>query len=160
MNTPPPPSSSPASAPAAPPSPSVAPLVREVLVRTDQATAFALFTDRIGEWWPLASHGVFGEHATVAFEDGRLVERASSSATTWGEVLEWDPPRGFRITWHPGRDADEATQVAVTFVPEEAGQVRVRLVHTGWERRADADVRASYESGWTYVLGRYADATA
>ena len=127
------------------PSTAVTPLVREVLVRTDQETAFALFTDRIGSWWPLATHGVFGEHATVAFEDGRLVERASGSATTWGE------------TWHPGRGPEEATEVAVSFTPE-TDLVRVRLVHTGWERRADAGIRASYETGWVLVLGRYADA--
>lgn len=140
------------------PSPTVAPLVREVLVRTDQQTAFTLFTDRIGSWWPLATHGVFGEHATVAFEDGKLVERASGSATTWGEVLEWDPPRGFRMTWHPGNGVEDATEVTVTFLPEGDGQVRVHLVHTGWERRADADIRASYETGWATVLGRYAEA--
>ena len=139
------------------PSTAVTPLVREVLVRTDQETAFALFTDRIGSWWPLATHGVFGEHATLAFEDGRLVERASGSATTWGEVLEWDPPHGFRMTWHPGRGPEEATEVAVSFTPE-TDLVRVRLVHTGWERRADAGIRASYETGWVLVLGRYADA--
>ena len=136
----------------------VAPVVREVLVRTDVATAFALYTDRIGSWWPLATHGVFGEHATVAFEDGRLVERAGTSATTWGEVLAWEPPHGFRITWHPGRGADEATEVEVTFTAE-GDQVRVSLVHTGWERRADADVRASYETGWVLVLERFVSAS-
>jgi hypothetical protein len=135
----------------------VAPVVREVLVRTDVETAFALFTDRIGSWWPLATHGVFGEHATVAFEDGRLVERAGASAATWGEVLAWDPPHGFRITWHPGHGTEEATEVEVTFAAED-DRVRVRLVHTGWERRADAGMRASYETGWVPVLERYASA--
>lgn len=136
---------------------STAPLVREVIVRADVKTAFHLFTDRIGDWWPLATHSVFGEHATVAFEDGRLVERAGATSTTWGEVLAWDPPQGFRITWHPGHDADEATEVAVAFT-EQDGETLVRLTHTGWERRARADVRASYESGWLLVLERYAGA--
>lgn len=136
---------------------SIAPLVREVIVRADVETAFRLFTDRISDWWPLATHSVFGEHASVAFEDGRLVERAGATSTTWGEVLAWDPPRGFRVTWHPGHDADEATEVAVAFT-EQAGETLVRLTHTGWERRARPEVRASYESGWTLVLGRYAEA--
>jgi hypothetical protein len=34
--------------------PSPLPLIRrEILVDTDPATAFAVFTDRIGQWWPL-----------------------------------------------------------------------------------------------------------
>jgi hypothetical protein len=136
---------------------STAPLVREVIVRTDVETAFRLFTDRISDWWPLATHSVFGEHATVAFEDGRLVERAGTTSTTWGEVLAWDPPRGFRTTWHPGHDADEATEVAVAFT-EQDGETLVRLTHTGWERQARGDVRASYERGWVLVLERYAGA--
>ena len=136
---------------------STAPLVREVIVRAGVETAFRLFTDRIGEWWPLATHSVFGEHTTVAFEDGRLVERAAATSTTWGEVLAWDPPQGFRITWHPGHDADEATEVAVAFT-EQDGETLVRLTHTGWERRGRADVRASYETGWVLVLERYAGA--
>jgi activator of Hsp90 ATPase-like protein len=136
---------------------STAPVVREVIVRTDLETAFRLFTDRIGDWWPMARHSVFGEHATVAFEDGRLVERAGTTSTTWGEVLAWDPPQEFRITWHPGHDADEATEVAVAFT-EQDGETLVRLTHTGWERRARAAVRASYETGWVLVLERYAGA--
>lgn len=136
---------------------STAPLVREVIVRADAATAFRLFTEGIAAWWPMATHSVFGEHATVAFEDGRLVERAGATSTTWGEVLAWDPPLGFRITWHPGRDADEATEVAVAFT-EQDGETLVRLTHTGWERRARGDVRASYASGWVLVLERYAGA--
>jgi len=138
------------------PSTAVAPLVREVLVGTDVSTAFTLFTERIGSWWPLARHGVFGEHATVAFEDGLLVERAAGSVSTWGEVLAWDPPHGFTMTWHPGLDAGESTTVEVGFT-EEGDQVRVRLVHTGWECRSDPGMRTSYESGWVYVLGRYAE---
>ena len=41
----------------------------------------------------------------------------------------------------------------------EGDQVRVSLVHTGWERRADADVRASYETGWVLVLERFVSAS-
>ena len=41
---------------------------------------------------------------------------------------------------------------------EQDGETLVRLTHTGWERRARADVRASYETGWVLVLERYAGA--
>jgi uncharacterized protein YndB with AHSA1/START domain len=149
-------STSSATTPSEPTGRTVAPVVREVRVVTDPATAFTLFTDRIGDWWPLATHSVFGEHATVAFEGDRLVERAGNSSAVWGEVLAWEPPQRFAITWHPGTDPAQRTEVTVEF-HADAGQTLVRLVHTGWERRAD-DIRASYAEGWVGVLDRYAAA--
>jgi hypothetical protein len=136
----------------------VSPLVREVHVSTDRATAFTLFTDHIGQWWPLGTHSVYGEQASVAFEDGALVERAGAETSVWGEVLSWDPPRGFRITWHPGTDPEQATEVEVRFTDVDDAQVRVTLTHTGWERRGD-DARAGYAEGWVFVLGRFVEAS-
>lgn len=130
---------------------------RSVEVPADAATAFTLFTDRIADWWPMATHSVHGEGGTVGFEEGRLVEQHGDHSSCWGEVLSWDPPHGFAVTWHPGREADEATEVAVSFTEEEPGRTRVRLVHSGWERR-DAAARESYATGWVAVLGRYVDA--
>jgi uncharacterized protein YndB with AHSA1/START domain len=130
------------------------PLVREVLVTGRPDDAFRAFTDHIDGWWPMASHSVYGADASVAFEDGRLVERRGEESTVWGEVLDWDPPVRLRLTWHPGTDPDEATEVTVTFTVEGT-QVRVRLTHAGWERRADPAARDRYESGWALVLGRF-----
>ena len=44
---------------------------------------------------------------TVGFEEDRLVERHGERTECWGEVLHWDPPEGFAVTWHPGRGEDE-----------------------------------------------------
>ena len=130
---------------------------RSVEVPTDPATAFTLFTDRIADWWPMVTHSVHGEGGTVGFEDDRLVEHHGERTECWGEVLHWDPPEGFAVTWHPGRGEDEATEVAVSFTEEEPGRTQVRLVHTGWERRDEA-TRESYETGWAAVLARYVEA--
>lgn len=134
----------------------VAPIIREVVLRADQERAFTAFTDRIDAWWPKATHSVYGAGATVAVEEGKVVERLGDDETVWGEVLDWDPPHGFRMTWHPGVDPDEATEVAVAFL-DEGEDVRVRLTHTGWERRS-APARQSYVDGWAYVLGEFAGA--
>jgi hypothetical protein len=136
---------------------SFAAVERSVEVPTDADTAFRLFTDRIADWWPMASHSVHGDGGTVGFEEGRLVERHGDRTESWGEVRHWDPPQGFAVTWHPGRHPEEATEVAVSFLEEEPGRTRVRLVHTGWERR-DAAARESYATGWVAVLQRYVDA--
>ena len=44
------------------------PIRREVLVNADPATAFDVFTTRLGRWWPLATHSVHGagRHITIA----------------------------------------------------------------------------------------------
>ncbi len=137
---------------------SFAPVERSVEVPVDAATAFTLFTDRIADWWPMATHSVHGEGGTVAFEEGRLVERHGDRTEEWGDVRAWDPPHGFAVTWHPGREADEATEVAVSFTEEEPGRTRVDLRHSGWEHR-DPGARESYATGWVTVLARYVDAT-
>ncbi len=40
------------------------PLRREIIVDTDPATVFEVFTAQIGQWWPMAEKSVFGADAT------------------------------------------------------------------------------------------------
>ena len=138
----------------------IAPVRRTVAVAAVPERAFEAFTADIGRWWPMARHSVFGEQASVAFEDGRLVERLGAEVSEWGEVLEWDPPRLLRLTWRPGNPAEEATEVTVRFRPDGAG-TRVELEHSGWERHARGQAAADgYGVGWPIVLGAYAEDVA
>jgi hypothetical protein len=51
------------------------PVLAAVDVRWPQADAFRIFTERIGAWWPLPTHGCFGDKAAgLRFADGQLVE--------------------------------------------------------------------------------------
>jgi len=137
------------------------PIHREILVDAPPDVAFALFTSKIGDWWPLDGLSVFGAGATVAFEDGALVERSpDGQAAEWGQVTSWLPPGEFSMTWHPGRDTLAASQVTVTF--RAAGdQTLVVLEHAGWDVFADpAAARAEYEHGWPEVLRLYQAAVA
>jgi len=54
---------------------------------------FSLFTDRIGDWWPLGDYAVY--------DDG----------TIWAEVTEWHPPRVLRLSWHPGSTVERAADL-------------------------------------------------
>jgi uncharacterized protein YndB with AHSA1/START domain/uncharacterized protein YciI len=132
------------------------PIHREVLVNVAPDTAFALFTEQIASWWPLAELSVFGEGATVSFTDGALTERSpGGEAAEWGTVTSWRPPEELSLTWHPGRDGEGASQVTVTFTPAGA-QTLVVIEHSGWEVFADpAAARAEYEHGWPEVLKLY-----
>jgi uncharacterized protein YndB with AHSA1/START domain len=132
-----------------------APVRREVIVNAAPDRAFDLFTAHIGEWWPLANFGVFGD-GTVAFESTAIVERSSGQESVWGEVTTWEPPSSLGFTWHPGYGIEHATDVLVTFTPSD-DKTLVTLVHTGWERMTDPDASAAeYSSGWPTVLGAFA----
>ena len=134
------------------------PVRRQVLVDAGPAAAFEIFTARLGRWWPLAAgFGVYLD-GTVAFAGGRIIERsADGRQAVWGTVTRWDPPAAVAFTWHPGRDAAQASQVEVTF--SAAGQqTLVSLTHSGWEIFDDpAAARSEYDQGWAKVLGQYAE---
>ena len=140
-----------------------APVVRAVTVPGGADRAFAIFTRRIGDWWPLATHSPADSlSAGLAFVDGRLVETLTTGdSTVWGTVTEWEPPRRIAFTWHPGGGPE--TTVAVDF-EEAAEHTRVVLTHTGWEAYGDAAVgaRDSYDGvfAWVWVLHLFTLATA
>jgi uncharacterized protein YndB with AHSA1/START domain len=139
-------------------------LRKRAVVRVPPDTAFALFTEHLGAWWPLDTHSVGLDDAVgVVFEPGvggRIVEAIAGGATSvWGTVDVWEPPARVRFSWHPGTPPDEATQVEVTFAESADGGTLVELVHSGWDRRPDgAAARASYGPGWDFVFGRFAAA--
>jgi len=88
---------------------------------------------------------------------GRIYETLDDgSQADWGTVVRWDPPASLAFTWHPGRSADTAQQVTVSF-EAVAGGTRLDLVHRGWELLGERaqELRESYDSGWDYVLGKY-----
>jgi uncharacterized protein YciI len=139
----------------------VPPVRREILVDADLVTAFEIFTDGIGRWWPLEKLSVGGEGATVAFTGGQIVESTGDGQrVVWGTVTRWDPPDAVAFTWHPGQDADRASHVEVTFAAA-AAQTLVRVEHSGWETFADpAAARAEYDHGWPMVLDGYREHVA
>jgi uncharacterized protein YciI len=143
------------------PSGGIPPIQREIVVEADQDTAFEAFTARIGRWWPVAEHSVHGAGSTVELAGGQIVERSAGGETViWGAVTTWDPPGEVAFTWHPGRGAERASQVRVTFTGF-GDHTRVRLEHSGWEMFDDpAGARAEYEQGWPHVLDCYREAVA
>jgi len=138
------------------------PIERAVLVSWDQETAFQRFTVRLGSWWPVRTHSIGGNRLQkVVFEPGvggRIYEEHQDGRRfQWGRVLDWDPPRRVKFTWHPSRDPSTAQEVEVTFAPEGTG-TRLLLVAAGWEKWGPKAARArkGYSVGWAYVLNVWA----
>ena len=138
------------------------PILRSARVDRGVEETFDVFTRLIGAWWPLPTHGVFGDLAgTIAFEEGRLVERAvDGRVSVWGDVLAWEPPHRILFTWHPGREEDDASEVEVRFAADGVG-TRVELEHRGWEGFGESAIsrRRGYvgPGAWGHVLDHFAD---
>lgn len=138
----------------------IPPVVRAAWVARTVDEAFAVFTEQIGAWWPLPTHGLFGDRSgSVVFREGQLVERSvDGNESVWAEVRAWDPPTRLVLGWHPGRGAEDASEVVVTFEADDHG-TRVVIEHRGWEHFGDDALirRLGYvgPNAWGYVLDHF-----
>jgi uncharacterized protein YndB with AHSA1/START domain len=134
---------------------------KSLVVNCSLERAFEVFTREIESWWPTHTHSIGGDKIVeVEFEEqvgGRIFERHSDGGEgEWGRVLAWEPPHRFAMSWYPGHDAAEATELDVRFAAEGDG-TRVELEHRGWEILGEraAAAREAYNSGWDEVAGHY-----
>jgi DNA-binding transcriptional ArsR family regulator len=137
----------------------IAPVTKTRELGVGVELAFELFTTRIAEWWPVASHSIHHEDvADVRFEGrvgGRVVEiTKDGSEFAWAHVLAWDPPNRFALSWYPDVEPIASSIVEVWFTPLSEGRSRLDLEHTGWEEFGPegAELRDRYETGWDVVL--------
>ena len=136
------------------------PIVVSVELAASPARAFDAFTSGFADWWPVATHSLSRQAATRCLLDattgGALEERAPDGARhLWGTVLSIERGRSLRFSWHPGRQADTAQWVFVTFEPLATG-TRATLTHGGWEALGEIApiLRREYASGWQVVFGK------
>src|SRR5260370_7772693 len=93
------------------------PVRQSVLVRSDQWHTFDTFVDTIGIWWPVTPFSAGKDRVRdVTFErrqGGRVFETwQDGTEVDWGEVLVWEPPARFVMTWNM---AAAVTEVELTF---------------------------------------------
>lgn len=146
-------------------------LVRKTLVvASTPTTAFRVFTEGIGRWWPMGTHHIGAATAAdVVIEPragGRWFERGvDGSECNWGRVLTWEPPHRVELAWEISAewkwDTTIQTVVEVRFTAVEGG-TRVELEHRNLEAYGAAGeaMRGVFDSegGWTGMLALYADA--
>jgi uncharacterized protein YndB with AHSA1/START domain len=122
--------------------------------------AFAVWTERLGMWWP-PDHTVSGSPEAIVLEGevgGRIYERTGGGDEhDWGVVTTWRPPHLLAYRWHLGVGTRSATQVAVTFSRLGAAGTRVEVEQSGWENLwAEAgEVRACNRQGWESLIPHF-----
>jgi hypothetical protein len=145
-----------------------APVKQSTLVRSDIAHTFDVFVRTIGVWWPVAPFSAGQDKVRdVTIEPrpgGRVYETwQDGTVIPWGELLAWDPPHGFTMTW-TGTPAP--TEVELTFTALGPALTRVAVEHRGWEALSDAQLSedcalpggytgGAYNQGWETILRHF-----
>lgn len=143
---------------------------RQIVVEAPQDQAFAVFTERFGDFKPPEHNLLAVPIAETVFEPrvgGHIYDRGTDgSECRWARILAFDPPRRVVFswdidpTWQLETEPENASEVEVRFVEETAGRTRVELEHRhidrhgpGWEAVADG---VGHDQGWPLYLERYA----
>jgi len=128
---------------------------KTVELRCDPARAFALFTERAGEWWPSERRHTDDDASIIRIEEeGRFYERAADGTEIQlGTVRRFEPPHRLALDWYPGTGPTRPTFVEVEFEPI-AGGTRVTVTHGAGAAPQEAfnENVAGYERSWDLVL--------
>jgi len=144
---------------------------RSITVPIAQEAAFAVFTERLGDFKPPEHNLLSVPIAETVLEPragGAILDRGTDgSECRWGRVLVFERPTRLVFSWNIGptwqieTDPAKTSEVEVRFVAEASDSTRVEIEHRhldrhgpGWEavRGGVAD-----EQGWPLYLARFAD---
>lgn len=137
---------------------------KELLVKASQETAFRVFTERIGDWWPKSHHiGKTPMTNTILEQkpEGRWYStHEDGTECTIGKVLEWDPYGRVLIAWQVNGnfqyDPGLISEIEVLFHAEAPGLTLVTMEHRDLEKLAGgAKVIDDMDNGWGYILNLY-----
>jgi uncharacterized protein YndB with AHSA1/START domain len=143
---------------------------RHTVVAANAEKAFAVFTERLGDFKPPEHNLLAAPIAETVFEPwvgGHIYDRAiDGTQCHWARVLVYEPPRRVVFSWDIGptwqleNDPENSSEVEVRFIEETADRTRVALEHRnidrhgpGWESVADG---VGHDQGWPLYLARYA----
>jgi len=145
-------------------------VLRQIVVEAPVERAFAVFTERFGDFKP-REHNLLGAPiAETVFEPkvgGHIYDRgADGSECHWARVLVYEPPRRVVFSWDIGptwqieSEPENTSEVEVRFIAETPQRTRVELEHRnidrhgpGWEAVRDG---VGHDQGWPLYLDRYA----
>ena len=117
---------------------------RHIVVAANAEEAFAVFTERLGDFKPPEHNLLAAPIAETVFEPrvgGHIYDRAiDGTQCRWARVLVYEPPRRVVFSWDIGptwqleTDPENASEVEVRFIEETADRTRVELEHRHIDR--------------------------
>jgi uncharacterized protein YndB with AHSA1/START domain len=143
---------------------------QHVVVQAPIERAFAVFTERFGDFKPREHTLLAAPIAETVFEPrvgGHIYDRAvDGTECRWARVLVYEPPDRVVFSWDIGprwqieTDPELTSEVEVRFVPESTTRTRVELEHrrldrhgSGWQSLSEG---VEGDQGWPLYLARYA----
>ena len=143
---------------------------RQIIVQASIERAFAVFTERFGDFKPPEHNLLRAPIAETVFEPkvgGHIYDRGTDgSECRWARVLAFDPPDRVVFSWDISpqwtieTDPDNTSEVEVTFTAEAPDRTRVDLEHRHIDRHGPSwpAVRdgVAEDQGWPLYLARYA----
>jgi uncharacterized protein YndB with AHSA1/START domain len=142
---------------------------RQIVVPASLEKAFAVFTERFGDFKPPEHNLLAAPIAETVFEPrvgGFIYDRATDgSECRWARVLAYEPPHRVVFSWDIGptwqieSEPENTSEVEVRFVADGEERTRVELEHRnldrhgpGWQSVADG---VGHDQGWPLYLARY-----
>jgi uncharacterized protein YndB with AHSA1/START domain len=142
---------------------------RQIVVPAPLEKAFAVFTERFGDFKPPEHNLLAAPIAETVFEPrvgGFIYDRATDgSECRWARVLAYEPPHRVVFSWDIGptwqieTEPENTSEVEVRFVADGEERTRVELEHRnldrhgpGWQSVADG---VGHDQGWPLYLSRY-----
>jgi len=145
------------------------PVRKSITVKTNVTRAFRVFTEGFDSWWPKSHHigsAPMKKGIIERFTGGRCYsEQIDGTACDWGTVLAWEPP--YRLvfawqitpTWQYEPDLAKASEVEITFTPQDDGSTRVELEHRYFHRHGEGFEKmrdgVGSPGGWGGLLQLY-----
>jgi uncharacterized protein YndB with AHSA1/START domain len=143
---------------------------KQIVVAAPVERAFAVFTERFGDFKPPEHNLLTSPIADTVFEPrvgGNIYDRAvDGSECRWARILAYEPPNRVVFSWDIGtqwqieEDHDRTSEVEVRFVAEGPHSTRLELEHRlidrhgpNWESLSDG---VAGDNGWPLYLDRYA----
>ncbi len=141
---------------------------RQIVVDAPIERAFAVFTERFGDFKPPEHNLLAAPIAETVFEPrvgGHIYDRGTDgSECRWARVLAYEPPVRVVFSWDIGpswqveTEPENTSEVEVRFTAD-GQRTRVELEHRnidrhgpGWEAVADG---VGHDAGWPLYLDRY-----
>jgi uncharacterized protein YndB with AHSA1/START domain len=110
--------------------------------------------EKLCRWWPPEAAIDLRPQGSYVFSWPRMQQKLT------GQWTRIEPGASLEFSWTWEHEPEVTKQVRVTFRRSDAG-TEVEVEHGPYSaERRDAELRQEHLDGWTYFLGRLADAAA